>query len=326
MNGVLVHQMPHPVHAAWARAAGLDLHGWLPRREPYATHWLRDWDAAGRVPRCDVAVAEGGGPAGACVLAKRRGRVRRAVLLAADETWARLRRGVPDALPATEALWAKLVSRGLDGAIAVSPYVADDLRALLPGLDVRVVRPHVVPETRSRLLKLEPPLEGARLLHLASTVGKNGTRLVVDAFARLREERPHAELHVVGAGSEGLAGPGIVAHGRVPDLEPHFAEADLFLLPGLGQACPVVTLEAMLAGVPALVSTETGTKDLAAEADPGLVVRPDPAPIAAAALRYLAMAPSERRTLGAAARRAARPFTEEAQAAAFGAALRELAR
>ncbi|HEV8361629.1 MAG TPA: glycosyltransferase [Candidatus Thermoplasmatota archaeon] len=322
MTGVLVHQMPHPVHAAWARAAGLELHAWLPRAEPYATVWLRDLAAARRVPRTRLAVAEGGGPAGACVLAKTLGRVERAILLAADETWARLRRGVPKPLPATERAWWRLLARGLDGAIAVSPYVADDLRALHPGLRVEVVRPHIAPELQARLLKLDPALDGQRLLHLASTAPKNGTTVLLEAFARVRKNSPGAELHVVGAGSEGLRAAGVVAHGRVPDLAAHLAAADLFVLPGLGQACPVATLEAMAAGVPTLVSTETGTRDLV---HPRLVAAPDAAALAVAITDYLQLAPRERADLAAGSRRAVEGLTQERQCAAFRAALARLA-
>jgi glycosyltransferase involved in cell wall biosynthesis len=322
MNGVLVHQMPHPVHAAWARAAGFQLHPWLPRAEPYATLWLRDLDAARRLPRTGIALAEGGGPAGACVLAATWGRAELAIVLAADETWARLRRGVPEPLPATERAWARIVARGLAGAIAVSPYVAEDLRALHPALPVEVVRPHLASDLHGQLRKLAPALEGQRLLHLASTAPKNGTALALEAFARVRREAPQAELHVVGAGSEGLGGPGVVAHGRVPDLTPHLAAADLFVLPGLGQACPVASMEAMAAGLPALVSTETGTRDLA---PPSLVAPPEAGALARAIHTYLSLAPDERAALGAQGRAAVEGLTEERQSAAFAAALAKLA-
>lgn len=323
----MVYQTPHPVHADWAEAGHLEMHPWLRRSDPYPAIPLRDLDAALAIPRCDVALAEGGGPAGACVLAKRIGRVKKAILLAADETWSRLNRRLPTPLPLGERLWWRAFGGGLDGAIAVSPYVAADLSALFPRLPVRVVRPHVLPRLRESLEKSTPTLDGARILHMSHRSEKNGTRLLIEAFGEVRRRVPGAELHLIGeSGPLGGSklGTGVVAHGRVPEVASHLRGASLFCLPGLGQACPVSSLEAMVAGVPALVSDETGTKDIAASVDPGLVTPAEPEAVASAILAYFARPVGERRELGLCARRATADLTPEAQGAAFTSAFASL--
>lgn len=324
----MVYQTPHPVHRDWAQAAGMALHPWLPRPGPYPAIPLRDLDAALHVPRCDVAVAEGGGPAGACALANRIGRVKRAVVLAADETWSRLRRGVPSPLPRGERWWWRAFSGWLDGAIAVSPYVRDDLKVLLPDLPVEVVRPHVLQDVRKSLETIEPALEGSKILHISHASGKNGTAVLMEAFAEVRRHVPAAELHIIGD-ARGTFGDrpsaGVVEHGRVESIAPLLRDSALFALPGLGQASPVSTLEAMVAGVPALVSTETGTKDIVAGVDTGLVAGTGVDAITEAILDYLELGSDKRRELGRRARRLTSDLTPENQGASFERALASLA-
>ncbi len=219
--------------------------------------------------------------------------------------------------------WWRWIAPRLDGAIAVSPMVAADLKALFPPLHVEVVRPFVMPELRERLLLEAPKLAGSCVLHTADRTRKNGTALLVQAWPAVRKGAPGAQLHLVGRDSGDWHCPeqGIVAHGFVPDITPHLAGADLFALPGLGQAYTVSTLEAMTAGVPALVSDLTGAAELVAQADSDLVVAPEPPTIAKAIVSYLNRPVSDRRDLGERCRRLASALTSERQTAEFTAAL-----
>ncbi|MDK2876581.1 MAG: hypothetical protein PWQ22_991 [Archaeoglobaceae archaeon] len=55
--------------------------------------------------------------------------------------------------------------------------------------------------------------------------------------------------------------------GFVEDLTKFFENASLFVYPARAAAYPVATLEAMRAGVPVIVSTMTGTKEVVYEAE-----------------------------------------------------------
>ncbi|MBT1654987.1 glycosyltransferase, partial [Klebsiella pneumoniae] len=57
---------------------------------------------------------------------------------------------------------------------------------------------------------------------------------------------------------------------------PFFEEASLCLHLSNGDAFPVSTLEAMSAGVPTIVSTTTGTKEVVKVIEPRLVVDSEP--------------------------------------------------
>ena len=138
---------------------------------------------------------------------------------------------------------------------------------------------------------------------------KNG-RVVVEAFARLRDEVPAATLDVAG-GHPRLDVPGVTAHGRLspsdPDdrarLEALFERATCFVMPSRWEAYGIVHLEAGAAGVPSIGTTVGGAVD--AIGDGGVVVDPgdpgallaqmrrlaDPAVAAGAGARALARAP-----------------------------------
>jgi glycosyltransferase involved in cell wall biosynthesis len=191
---------------------------------------------------------------------------------------------------------------------------------------VRIVRPFVREEVAADLRKRRPRLDGSRVLHLANREPKNGTELLLSAWRLVAAQRPEARLRLIGADSVAFGGraaglPGVEIGGRVPSVGPELERADLFVMPGLGQACPVASLEAMLAGTPALVSTETGTLDLVAEADPLLVVEPSEKAIADGILRYLASDSTSRARTAGLLRQAAAPLTEESQRTAFREAL-----
>ncbi|MHB8586250.1 MAG: glycosyltransferase family 4 protein [Thermoplasmatota archaeon] len=326
---LLVHKWAHPAHAAWADAAGLEERRWLRDGGHYPGVVGRDFARAWAVPRARLLVAEGGGPAGTCAFARVLSRSQRSILLAADETWARLARGVPEPLPWTEQAWWRVLARGLDGAIAVSPYVARDLAQLFPGLPVRIVRPFVPDPLAGELHALAPSLEGMTVVHIANRAPKNGTGLLLEAWPRVVAEIPDARLRLVGADGPLYASAAadkrtIEIVGRVPAVGPELQSAALFAMPGLGQACPVATMEAMLAGVPVLVSEETGTEDWARAADPCLVVPPTSEDVAAGIVRFLRRDVRERRRFGEAARREVASVTEVAQRGAFCRALEEL--
>lgn len=83
--------------------------------------------------------------------------------------------------------------------------------------------------------------------------------------------------------------------------------ADVFLLAsfGLGEAAPVAVMEAMACGLPVVCSRIGGTGDMIADGVDGLLVPQRDVTAIAAAIAHLDADPDLRRSLGAAARRAA---------------------
>ncbi len=172
--------------------------------------------------------------------------------------------------------------------------------------------------------------ESVRILH-AGTVSDRAAvaKKNVGLLARVVESEPDWELRLLGAGHDAFAysdRPGVSALGYL-DLEAfaaEFAAADVYVQPSSGDAFPVASLEAMLAGVPTVVSTAAGTRELVDPVDP-LLVR---APVASDVRRGIeyarSLSPDERRERAAALRERVLPLTEDRQAAAFRDALAEV--
>lgn len=106
----------------------------------------------------------------------------------------------------------------------------------------------------------------------AVRVGK-GIDLLLDAFARLRERMPEAELVLAGAlvepelGGRIAAMPGVLQLGALPQpaLFQVFADADCFVLPSRFDSFGMVVAEALACGTPVLLSDRVGAKEIIEE-------------------------------------------------------------
>lgn len=115
------------------------------------------------------------------------------------------------------------------------------------------------------------------------------------AFARFRADHPGLPVALVIAGDRvgGLAGQGVIAHGRVDDIWPLYAAADAVVLLSWYDPCSRVVLEAVSMGTPCLTTEYNGAAEVLAEGA-GLVVD-DPADVSAVAAAYARLAdPAER--------------------------------
>jgi glycosyltransferase involved in cell wall biosynthesis len=146
---------------------------------------------------------------------------------------------------------------------------------------------------------------------------KNGPR-VLRAFARLRAERPDAELHLVG-GHPPIDEPGVVGHGvlalgdpgaraRLRDL---LHASTCFVMPSLFEPSAIAYVEAGAAGLASIGTRNGGSADLIGPG--GVVVDPESDDAILAALRLLAD-PDRAEALGAEAWERAPLFTWEAVA------------
>jgi len=169
-----------------------------------------------------------------------------------------------------------------------------------------------------------------RILH-AGTVSDRAAvaKKNVDLLARVVSSRHDWELRLLGAGHDQFVysdRPGVEALGYLglEDFAAEFAAADVYVQPSAGDAFPVASLEAMLAGLPTVVSTETGTREVVEAVDPLLVRAPTARDVRWGIEYALSLSPAERRERGAALRDRVAPLTEENQAAAFRRALTEV--
>jgi glycosyltransferase involved in cell wall biosynthesis len=130
-----------------------------------------------------------------------------------------------------------------------------------------------------------------RLLYVGSLWRVKGPEVLLRAAAALRPL--DAEVHVIGEGPEGRAlkslaaelgiSDSVIFHGHVPreSLAAHYSRADLMCVPSLSEALSLVTLEAMLCGLPVVGSNTGGIPSLVSDGETGYLATPgDPASLA----------------------------------------------
>lgn len=177
-----------------------------------------------------------------------------------------------------------LVDGGVDaGRIELVPDALDEVR-IAPRRGRAAVRAELqVDEGTFVVLAL------AKLLH------RKGLDLLVEAFARLRDER--AVLVLAGSGPEegslralaaarGIAGR-VRFLGHREDTGDLLAAGDLFVLPSRAEGLGVAALEALAASRPVLATAVGGLAEVIVDGRCGLLVPPEDVPALAAGLQRL---------------------------------------
>lgn len=206
-----------------------------------------------------------------------------------------------------------LIARRADAFIVLT--TAGQRELVLAGM--RPERCYVVPNgievERFRTVTRRPPTTGAqRLISVARLVHQKGLDVLIQALPRIRAAIGNVTLAVLGDGPErdrlttlathlGI-GESVRFEGVVPDVAPHLAAADAFVLPSRFEGLPLALLEAMAAGVPVIATAVDGNTDVVSHGINGLLVPPDdPTRLADAVTRVLAD-PDEAERIGAHAR------------------------
>jgi glycosyltransferase involved in cell wall biosynthesis len=211
--------------------------------------------------------------------------------------------------------------------LAVSQATAAQVRALAPGVEVRVL-PDGVP-TGERVEGVGPPWrDELRVLFVGSLSGEKGPLEAVAAVTGVEG----ATLRMVGEGPlrtevERAAGDGtrVELVGAVEDPAPHYRWADVLLLTSRTEGLPGVVLEAAAVGTPAVAFDVGGVSE--AVGPGGEVVPPGDIDAIRRSLQSLVADPGKLERLGrAAAEHVRRRFRLEDTAASFARVLREVAR
>jgi len=142
----------------------------------------------------------------------------------------------------------------------------------------------------------------ARILFVGGDFARKGGEVLLEAFAGLRDT---CELHLV-TGAAIAPAPGVHVYRDVAPnsdlLKRLYATADIFALPTLADCFPLVTQEAMAAGLP-VVSTGVGAiGEAVRDGETGLLVPPGDVAALRDALDALAADVSRRRAIGACGR------------------------
>lgn len=230
-----------------------------------------------------------------------------------------------------------------DAYLCLGPMVEDLVRGVIPPHrqgDVFTIQNFVREDRLRELQDVTPDLRSLRLLFIGHgpsgfRVFYKGLDLMVEAFARARKSLPALHWSIAGEWDShvrqamearcGIPAGSLSWLGSTPRLREILASHALYFHCARGDAWPNSVMEAMVAGVPPLVSEWTGVRDLVAQVDGRLVVPLDPDAIAERIAWYFSLPPSERTSLGERARELIRgQYTESRATEVFRATVRRL--
>jgi len=155
---------------------------------------------------------------------------------------------------------------------------------------VRVARCGLNGEWLADEVPSRPSTGDLRLLSVGRLEREKGHSVLLDAIARLRDHGTTVQLDLVGDGTrlealqwqarelgieDRVTFSGAVGQDRIRE---HYRRADVFCLPSLGEGIPVVLMEALATGLPAIASNTMGIPELIEDGVTGLLVpagRPD---------------------------------------------------
>jgi glycosyltransferase involved in cell wall biosynthesis len=163
-------------------------------------------------------------------------------------------------------------------------------------------------------LPADKPYDSQKLLFLGADFERKGGRTLLEAFWIVRRAHPAAELYIVGPRelsisaehSAGVHNVGFLSKGVESDrqrLEKILREASLFVLPSIYEPFGIAPLEAMAAGIPAVLSDAWAFPEMVTPGVNGALVRSGDARDLADQLIELLRDPERLRVMGAAGRK-----------------------
>ena len=188
-----------------------------------------------------------------------------------------LNTGVIDGL---EKKFALDLLKYVNGFICIGKMEEKLIKNLIPNARTMITYPFPRPELRTKLLKQShrtPNFDSHKILMIGKgNAYYKGIDILSAAFKIVKEKFPNSELEIVGEAkwlkSYGDNDRNIKILGFVKDIISIMKSSSLYVHLGRGDAFPVSSMEAMLAGLPTIVSNETGTKEIVKEVSKNLIV------------------------------------------------------
>lgn len=306
-----VYQGPHPSHKGFAEAINAIF-------SPYQfTNLQVPWSIKCvlrglTLPKADIYICEGGAPLIPVWIKKKFNRRAVNIELVGDETFMILEDKHGKISRHNLYLHIiKTVMKEIDGALAVSRLTEKNIRKYLD-IPTAVVYPYIEEERYKRLIYVNPNLESYNIVSVAHGRYSKGMDILVKAFEIVKREFKEAELFIVGKGhpKDWEKNDGVHVLGYVEDLGSIFEKCSLFVQSSRFDAFSVATLEALRAGLPAIVTEMTGVREVVEDLGKDFVRKVDAEDIASGILRYFDLSEEEKSMLSEKARQLSEPFNK----------------
>lgn len=342
---------PHPFHGLLAEAVGADFvfvdykMRWHDRDSSKFYRYLSQAVCGALLPsQYDIVISEG--PHSVPIIARMTrlfGAKPTAVALMDNETFYFLKTGYYS--PRTAAILKKVLSR-FDALVCVGEYqynLANELLNTNIKKDcVKLFKIHSSLKTEriNKFVKISPEILGNNLLFIGN--GPSGWRayykgldVLIESLELIIKQKPEISLTIVGEWDETyinelLSPRPELKHvvnfaGKTTDLEPFLKTSSLYVHPARGEAFGISIIEAMAAGLPCIVSNETGAKEAVVQVSNEWVVDVDPRKLADKILDFYELPDDEKKRLSDESRAIAIQYTEERAIKEFRNAIQTIA-
>ncbi len=166
----------------------------------------------------------------------------------------------------------------VDGAICVGVYEGRLLKKINPGVPTRIVYPLV---DREDFFKSQVTMENNNLIFVGNGPDYNykGIDYIIKLFNEVKYNFPKTELFIIGGGWEEYEknnpspkGVKFLGKRNAKEMISYFKNSSLYCHFGRGEAFGVTVLEAMATGLPVMLSSETGAKEIVAQANKNYIL------------------------------------------------------
>jgi len=208
----------------------------------------------------------------------------------------------------------KITGKYVDGAIAISKFAKESIKEIF-NIPVKVVYPYIVKERYLSLAKIKPNLDGTTIISIGDNRPSKGMDILINAFKIVKKEFNDAKLIIIGKGYDkwkhtlDISDINIVGYAK--DLTPYFRLASLYVQASRADMFPVATIESLRAGVPAIVTEMTGTKEVIEKLNKKFIRKVDANDIAEGIMYYFDLPYSKKVKLSIKARKLSAIFNEE---------------
>ena len=223
----------------------------------------------------------------------------------------------------------------VNGFVCVSKMEEELLKEYLPNANAITAYPYPSEERAKALAAVVPDLTSFNILFIGNgSRYSKGVDILLEAFAAVKEQWPGSQLNIVGnldskepvGKYERMRGVNFLGYLDGVNLTAAMSGSSLYVHCGRGDAFALSVIEAMQAGLPAIVSRWTGSKEVVEKIDKRFVVDLDSKFLAAAINIYFSMGISERKKVSIKARKFSMRFKKNKTLKKFKSDFKKLCR
>jgi len=218
-------------------------------------------------------------------------------------------------------LTAKFLLSKVDGVLCGSPLEQELFKKLGLRVPSKIIYPFISDKRLNTFKKIKPKLSSNNILFIGNGPDYyyKGIDLLIKTFKIIKNDFPKSKLYVLGewkVKSEWKI-KDVHFEGKKEDFTKYLEGCSLYLHMGRGEAFGVTIIEAMAAGMPAIVSNITGAKEVVKRADPRFIVDLNEGAAARQVKDYFSMNLASKEKLSKEFRKEAQKINEQAMLKLF---------